>query len=210
MDFMNLMNEFPYENSTSYRLIFFHNATKGKVFEKGEELFCRTNDFSKFSDLGVLSDKYKIGGYFEFVLQYNYPNKDKSVIHWRQKANPIETESGQSEVGYEPINVSKGLFQFEGLAKSSQIENSEIAEASCFLDGTLTITSTSNWWYSVCAYRFYPNASSNTVPGFSYQSAKVVATEAFLWVRIPDLITEKSGSIYFVHNIFFYVMIVFK
>ena len=151
------MNGLTNIKNINWKLIFYHNVVNKEKFQKGEELFYHNSDYTKYSILGVLNDRYKINDYFEFVLRYEYEALDTAILHWRQRVNPIKTNPGDTELGYEPINVSEYTIPFGGLAKSSQMENTSLTSPRTYIDGTPGEHSFSNWWYSVCSYELLNN-----------------------------------------------------
>ena len=160
-----------------WKLIFYHNPSKGVKFEDGEELFVRNSDNSKFSLLGILNENYKINGYFEFYLKYIYETAPVYFVHWRQKSNPIYTEPNDQNIGYVPINVTLTSYApFEGLAKS-------YTRNSTFIDGNPN--SDENWWYAIGAYQYYPN--DGAIPGIyiKQNNKDIGAKEVYLYVRAP-------------------------
>ena len=183
------MNKFSNINA-QFKLIFYHNAPVGGPFNQGEELFFRSNDGSKYSSLGILSDYYKKDGYFEFFLKYEYEQLSPVYVHWKQSSNPIKTKSTQTEIGFQPIYQVNEDNVFKGLSLSSQYSDS------CFLDGTPGVSSDSSWWYSIAAFRMYP--TDKTVPGRAYlttQEHQIGAIKVYLWVRMPFSVIIVSSPI---------------
>jgi hypothetical protein len=149
--------------------IFHHNSLKGYFVDKREALFS-FNSNHKFSVLGALNSNNKIGGYFEFVLDYQ---NDSFQLHWRQTQNPIE---GTFNNGYEPLHVDPKFSRFSGLGISYDPTLS-------LLDGTPG-SNYYDWWYSVGTYS---NEFKPGIPVYQNGNSTYTSTWVDFWLCISSL-----------------------
>ena len=106
-------------------LIYHYEYDSSTLFKKGEELFFRSNDLTKYSNLEILTEHIKYKEYFEFMFEY--PEVTPSLFHWKQKINHLETSTETREVGYVSLSLNQKFTRFGGLSKS--------ADGAAFLDG---------------------------------------------------------------------------
>ena len=138
-------------------LIFFHNSTGGVYFSDFEEAL-EANSAQKYSILGEISDKDRINGFYEFLLEYP---ELTGYNRWRQRRSPThEVDSTWPSKGYTPINISWTDQAFGGLVRSSSSTN-------CFVEGSVGHV---NWYYTIGAYienGYMPNCDSkkDCIPG---------------------------------------------
>ena len=187
------------ENDNNYKwvLIFHHNSSNRVLFKKenkNEVLF--SMDKNKYSILRKITEKHKIGEYYEFMLKY--PQRNHYII-WKQKTNPIYSPSN-SDVGFELIekNTPDISENFDGLALSSQPNHS-------YLDGMIA---DSSWFYSIGAYQSW--GKSYCFPGPYYGEEDFCFSIVDLYIKIKnenliyELIEDKYCTINCKQNIIHY------
>ena len=159
-----------------WQLIFHHNSKNSEFFNKNDEdvLFTKTNDFNKFSILGLLTDSSKHFGFYEFLLEY--PSLNPSFIHWKQKKNPNDIKQGDENIEYRILSPSKYTTRFSGLGKSNQTDLT-------LFTGSLKET---GYWYSIGARTDF-HASKVTFPGppiYDSNENGIGVEEVYLWIKI--------------------------
>ena len=109
-----------------WKLVYYLDASADELFSADNVLYCRSSDGKKFSDLYILKDNFKINDHFEFLMIYEYETLAPSYFYWLQKANPIETQPHQSDIGFISLYSSTvGSLKFYGLTKSDQYSLSQ-------------------------------------------------------------------------------------
>lgn len=163
-------------NGVNYVKIFEHFTSEGLFTSEAQALLNKQK--GKFSVLSLI-DNLKAPGTYKFMLYY--PEIGKMNV-WEQKKNPlncnqVNTSSGHSVEGYNPINVQMTGNYFGGLERSTT--------SNTLLDGS---TGHSNWWYAIGAYNEHPTAGSGTIPG----GDSVNVTQAQLWLACSDAVKNQS------------------
>ena len=172
-----------------WQLIYFINSQEKKPFLHGEELYHSTEN-TKFSILGVISPIYRVRGFYEFLMKHEYDPSlhSPTYLHWKQSINPLDTQPGDTEIGFIPIYVPEYSVPFKGLAKSSQYQDTT------FIDGTPGMHIESNWWYAIVPYRI-DNPSYTTSPGpplSDNNGNRIGAIRTYLWIRFPSSTLPKN------------------
>ena len=156
-----------------WKLLYFLDARASELFNETNVLFFRSEDGMKFSDLYLLSENMKINNYFEFLMVFEYENKEPLFYYWLQNVNPIETELDQEDIGFIPLYSSYNeTVEFYGLSKSSTNRT--------FLAGPKQVEG--DWHYSIGSYgRYYDN-----IPGPLIKDGDnpIGATKAYFYVRV--------------------------
>jgi len=172
-----------------WRLIFYHNSTKGNMFLSKEEALFFDSEY-KYSMLTKLDNSYKIGGKFEFLLEYPGISGHN---RWRQTLNPIDDlETGSKNAqGYENINISWSGMKWGGLLRSTN--------PTTLIDGSYNLE---NYWYAIGSLSNYlsPSFPGPGIPGNADGTpVKVVC----LWVRVNTL-TPRNQIHKSAHKILFF------
>ena len=168
-----------YKYGASWQLIFFHNSTGRVLFTKDSPDLLICNKTQQFSTLGTLTDNYKINGYFEFLLEYPEFNY---LIHWRQKKNPIKSESN---IGFIPLHVPDNPCPFNGLAITR-------SKTYTFLDGNVGSTV---WHYAIGSYGTWGGSESIPGPYLLDENKKELGSKIVnLYVRIRTSISCKINK----------------
>ena len=153
-----------YEGSTFVRV--FHQSTvvnRGKkmLFEDRDIVFFNT--FYKFSVLGSINERFKISGYYEFLI--NYPDGRK--VHWQQTTNPLEYTTS---TGMKPIDINESVFQ--GLRR---VNNSDTCIKGTNYNGY--------WFFAIGTKRIYYEG----IPGFCWgEGTGIAVKEVTLWMKITE------------------------
>ena len=170
------MNELGDPNGNSWFLIFHHNVKDRELFtNKNEALFCRKKN--KFSLLSKLNDNMKKNGdYYEFMI--TYPEID-DYIHFKQKTNPIYTETIESEtvqILHESKCTDHQDFLGLGLSKNGLT----------YLDGN---GKQSNWFYAIGQFAFENKTFTSSIPGpnwYCNNNKNLLLHEVNLYVKVID------------------------
>ena len=173
------------EGGVSWLKVVYHNSTNEVFFdkEKNEQLFIITRE--KYSILKYLDKIYRYNlNEYEFLLEYpNEEDIEDEFNWWKQTKNPTESRH-ETDIGYEPINISWPGAYFGGLYLN---ENDRGTSAS-FLKGS---NSSKFAHYAICAYHNY--TYWNTFAGPKFESStnpdkynQTFAKEVKLWIRIAD------------------------
>ena len=175
MEFGNISK---HDYGADWQLIFYHNATGKVFFEKNSQCLLFCNETQRFSTLGILTDNFKINGYFEFLIEY--PERS-SFYRWKQKKNPTKHDS---DVGFVPIHVPSTTYEFNGLALSASSRDCT------FLEGNI---GTGSWYFSIGCYG--PWLSDDWFPGPCLQvgNSQVGVSLVKLYVRVRRSISCKIG-----------------
>ena len=169
--YKTLSSNYKYEFNTLWLKIFHHKSFNNKYFKNSEEAL-KSNTSDLYSILYKINDSFKIGNYYEFLLEY--PNHN-GYNRWKQIQNPLEIIEKNDELpvlGYTPINITWNGLYWGGLVKSSY--------GSSLLDGS---TNAQNyWWYAIGSYLPYKGG----IPG----PANIIVQETILWIKILNLETN--------------------
>ena len=163
-------------------LIFHHNSNGG-YFSSNELLMYYSEH--KYSALETL-EKYRINGYFEFLLEY--PQLD-GYNRFIQKSNPTKTASIE---GYRKKHLSWELHDFGGLALSS--------DPSCtYIDGSPG--NGNDWFYSIGLYNKWDYGD---IPGpYNKGEGDYYLHEVNLWIRIYNLNSCKPNHRNHINSLLF-------
>ena len=137
--------EFKTDLGKRWLKIFYHDVTEGtKYYFQSDDEVLLSNTPQKFSILGLITPEFKIGEYYEFLLEY--PGID-GYNNWKQKLFPrdveesLNTDSGYTCAVSEGCSCSWTGTYWKGLARSSFTSNT-------FLDGSFN---TGHWWFAIGA-----------------------------------------------------------
>ena len=159
-----------------FLLIFHQNTYTNDLFETETE-FLETNSIHKYSILKYINDDFKIGGVFEFIMEYPEINE---YGHWTQTKNPLDAEPDEN-VNVNQINSTwNNDIKFIGLHKSS-------LQSSCYIEGTDLVSPTTNlpnWYYAIGQKVEW---STNCLAGPYGSVKRFKIHQVFLWLRIADL-----------------------
>ena len=189
--------DFKHFRNKRWLKIFYHNVTGGEQFYfQSDEEALWSHTPQKYSILGLISDKFKINEYYEFLLEYP---EIKGFNDWKQKIFPKDVdESKNIESGYtcdssEGCSCSwTGKF-WKGLSRS-------YLSYLTFLDGSYN---NENWWYSIGAKQGHANRIAFPGPVYEgYRDGKHVY-EVVLWIRCSDKIYSNFFCINYSPNIKF-------
>ena len=89
------------KNGINWLLIFYHN-TKNQDYFVVESLFLFSNTPTMFSLWGLITEEFKIDGYYEFLLEY--PDYD-GFNQWKQSKFPLDVQEVNEEILITPSNV---------------------------------------------------------------------------------------------------------
>lgn len=154
-----------------------------QFFSKSEDALFSTED-GLFSIINLIDKRYKIHGYYEFLLEY--PGK-KGYNRWIQSEYPLDVHLAEGSTyvkGFEAINISWeqsissdiGNHRFLGLGLSDFPQFT-------LLDGI------ADFWYFPIGQSQTKHCGKGYLVGYEYCQP----TEAvILWLRVPDNIEEKS------------------
>ena len=138
--------------------IFYQNSVTCDWFTSDEE-FLSTNTEYKYSILGLIDENFKIGEYYEFLLQYPFEELSSGYNNWKQKIFPIDIIQENNSV-----DVNNGYFvdtschiswtngNWKGLARSNR-------PGDAFVDGSYDW----RWWFTIGAKKPYEE-NSGSVP----------------------------------------------
>ena len=163
-----------YLTKTQYEAIWlkiFHHNSNGGIFFTNESNAKKSNLPNLYSIFWEISNKFKIEGYFEFLLEYP---ELIGYNRWKQNVFPLEALKTDS-ISYIPIQNTWTGFGWKGLYKSSRPE-------STLIDGTSDLCC---WFFSIGSYGKYysPRFPGPNIDGY----AEPTVQEAILWLRITDL-----------------------
>ena len=158
------------ELSTYWQLIFHHNSATGQWFkDEREAKLC--NKKEKFSVLARIDDRYKIAGYFEFLLLY--PEID-DYLQWKQELNPIHAHPSD-DIGFALIHKNwENSKDFEGFTLSDSNYT--------YIEGQ---ASQEQWFYSIGQYHQYEDLV-NRIPGPQWTYNKVEFHEINVYMKVVD------------------------
>lgn len=155
----------PDPNNKSLIKVFYHDSSTGVWFNQDEMYYA--NSKYKLNLFGNITNKHKIGEYFEFVFEYPDLN-----FSWKQKKNIKDTEIGDNSqtIGY----VGNGPGCFGGIIKSEFTSDS-------LYDGSPP-DKYNSWWFSVGAKNSFSEA--NKFPGMFVSSTNhALANKVTIWMR---------------------------
>ena len=160
-----------------WQLIFFHNFTNKSTFQnESEALFCSSVD--KYSILLQLTDIFKIGGKFEFIIEYPQNHR---YYQWRQTNNPLhelEVSDVGHVAGFEPIYNSTYIYRWGGLVRTNI---KFIGNINSLLDGNPGI---SYWQFAIGMYANATGGYNETgIPADSGRTDMVR-----LWLKLPRIL----------------------
>ena len=175
------MREIKTAHGQQWRLIFHHDCSSGLFFTDDIESTCNgsyCDDEYRYSRLSLLNDMMKIGGKFEFLLEYK---ETEEYEHFTQVLNPIEVQETDQprEIGFKSIH--HGFNRFRGFIKTNM-------SFLGYLDGVDGI----GFWFLIGAKRTY--SSSSEIGPYNYAGPEIETTESFLWIRMS--FCECSRKIY--------------
>lgn len=151
--------------------VFYHDSSAGVWFSSNELLYAKSQ--YKLNLIGNITDKYKIKGFFEFILDYG-----STQVSWKQQKNIKDTTSSEtsSSIGY----VGNAGSYFSGMARS---DYPNLA----LYDGVFT---TGYYWFCLGALQNAYN--DNTFPGLYFSSTSYqLVKKVTLWMRVnPELIAK--------------------
>ena len=163
-----------------WQLLYYHDYSTANYWSSFEEAK-NSSKKDKYSILYLLSEKYKINGEYEFLLEYP---ELTGYNHWCQTSNPLEeketdSDGKQNAAGYRAIQNSWTEKYFGGLVFSSR--------PSCLIDGS---TYHWNYWYAIGLTEDYGSG----VPGPNGNVIK----KSQLWIRArnPNLCSARMKRIY--------------
>ena len=178
--------------------IFYHNCTNRNYFiDENEAKY--SVDSHKYSILGNITDSFKIGNKFEFILYYPLLEK---YFHWRQSLNPledIENESKDHAKGFHLIfpYVSEEKYSFRGLVKSTIKD----VYWNSLLDGN---PGYEGWFYAIGVYNKSNYHWTQTgMPAIHPNTTTIVS----LWILLKRNLSCKQCSSYSIPKCFFVVII---
>ena len=154
---------------SEWYLIFHHNANYG-LFSYPDQARLSYNPH-KFSVLARLTDIFKIGEFFEFLLVY--PDLD-SFTRFKQKKNPM-TSNYRDDIECEKIHCPwKNVATFECLTLNNK--------TSSLLEGQ---KSKDEWFYAIGQVDPYPSDPTMiTGPNWTYEGK--AQHEVNLFLRVTD------------------------
>ena len=169
-----------YDNS-NWLLLFYQNSPNGEnhFANEGEALYFVGND-NKYSILSCLNPKFKIRGFYEFMIEYPDLNAHN---RWKQKVNPLDiTEDFKEQVvsGYTPIDVQFNNNSWGGLIRTGKVFH--YSEPPSLLNGSPGV----NYWYF--AIGVYQGITYYYDPHLQYYSnipgPGVPTNSVILWLRL--------------------------
>ena len=175
MEFANISK---HEYGADWQLIFYHNAKGNIYFEKNSECLLFCNETQRFSTLGILTENFKINGYFEFLIEY--PERS-SYYRWKQKKNPTKYNS---DVGFVPIHVPSSKYEFNGLALSAS------SSGNTFLEGNI---GKDTWYFSIGCYSKWVGDDWFPGPYLKKDNIDIGVSIVKFYMRIRRSISCKIG-----------------
>ena len=152
--------------------IFYHDYSTSEAFDDLEEAK-HTNSQYKFSILDEIDESYKIGGKYEFLLNYTVEN---SSNWWRQNNFPLYENITNNESyveGYEPIMISWNESWWGGMQRTPFHE--KYGCTPCLIDGALF---EDKWYYAIGIVKGCSN--------YTYIPAYEEQNQTTLYIRLPD------------------------
>ena len=157
--------------------IFYHNNRNGTVLFTSLAECKNTQTTDKYSRLGILDsgDTYKIGGKYEFMLEYPI-DAPGQYNRWKQTNAPqnefnAATTSGTQVTGYEAVHIDWTNNYWGGLERN---KDDTTSFSPTWIDGSV---GHGNWFYAI-------GSASIHARGIPSYSSTPSVTE--LWIRIPD------------------------
>ena len=153
----------------SFIKVFYHDSSTGVWFNKDEILYAKSN--YKLNLFGNITEKYKINGYFEFIIDYG-----TAQISWKQAKNikdTVATDTKQS-IGF----VDNGVSNFNGIMRSDVTDKA-------LYDGMKT---SGYWWFCLGALK--NNYNDNSFPGIYSTSLRV--KKVTVWMRANQKIYART------------------
>ena len=209
MNFNTKGFHFKYFLKKRWLKIFYHNTTGGQQFffqSDDEVLWSHTPQ--KYSILGLISDKFKINEYYEFLLEYSEIegfNNRKQKIFPRDVLESMKQESGYTCDPSEGCSCSWIGKYWKGLSRS-------FTSSSYYLDGSFD---NDNWWYAIGAKTGSFNHLGFPGPVYEGYMDGIFVHEATLWLRCSDMIYHSffciniSPNIKFIFRTCFFTYILF-
>ena len=173
--------------------LIFHQDSSSLFKKNTDELFCHNEDNTRYSILETLTEHARTQGFFEFLLEY--PVFSNPYWHWKQKINPLETNTSTSDVGYIPLHIPSNRAAFRGLSKSSD---------NTFLDGTPG-RDINSAYYAIASYYIF----NNGIPGPYYENEvgkDQGVPSVNLWLRIGTIHSIYSSYIH--QTKFFFIFLI--
>jgi len=158
----------------NWLLIFNHDLVNGQYFTDLNQTMLNF-EVSRYSLFGLLNQKFKTSGYYEFLLEYP---EIVGCNQWRQSLLPWEDTEviGKQAIGYTPINISWTNNFWGGLVKSNN-HYTQVYNSLTLLDGS---AGNDYWYYSIGCVR----PSTNWSPDIPGPSSRV--KKAKLWLRLDN------------------------
>ena len=162
--------------------IFYHNNRNGTVLFTSLAECKNTQTTDKYSRLGILDSgsTYKIGGKYEFMLEYPI-DAPGQYNRWKQTNAPqneyvARVSTGSQVTGYEAVHIDWTNNYWGGLERSKEDTTSF---SPTWIDGSV---GHGNWFYAIGAASIHARG----IP--SYGSTPSVVE---LWIRIPDAVVTE-------------------
>ena len=153
--------------------IFYHNSKNGDWFTSFDDLLS-INTEMRYSILGLITEQFKSGDYYEFLLQYpGIPGYN----NWKQKIFPLDANQSKHDNIHYLLDSTchcSWTTTWGGLSLSSTTHQT-------FIDGSQD----GNWWYSIGAKEKYYD-SPNQFPGPNEE-----VNEVYLWIRVPQKVLRQ-------------------
>ena len=174
-------------NNYAWVKVFYHDSSQEDWFSDSEAL--SVNSKNKFSILGNINEKHKIGQYFEFMIEYE---ETGTRVIWKQKKNIKDTTTKDTSktIGY----VGNKFKYFGGLTRSDY-------SGDTVFDGVTTDIA-KFWNFAIGAKQKY--LKYNTFPGPTYDGVNSdLMTKVALYIK-TRVFTYNFRKV-FIINIFFVI-----
>ena len=128
-----------------------------------------------------MAEEFKIGEYYEFLLEYPEINQNEGFNNWKQKIFPLDsTQPDGPDIGYFLDFDNKctwTLGYWQGLSRTTPVRQSQTNK-----DGTFYRDYRG---YTIGARAAYEN-TVNQFPG-----PNISVSQVSLWIRVPSALTKK-------------------
>lgn len=160
------LTETKIKNSKAWLKIFRHklDSVNPQYFDTRDPEY--NLEKNTFSILKLISNRFRIDGKFEFLLEYSNLN---GYNQWKQTLNPLEEieELGKSVLGYEDVSISWNQNSWGGLVRSTSTVT--------LLDGSV---GEGSYFYAIGLKDVWSNYGS--IPTYGSTNTD----EVNLWVRV--------------------------
>ena len=163
-----------YQYGAHWSLIFYHDVSTEVVFD--DETIIFSNDNYRYSILGAITDSYKIGNYYEYLLEY--PGFE-GYNRWMQKIdiNSTQINNTSLDIGYKEVHIDFSSNWGGGLSRSYYQQYT-------FYDGSPGPVYNGYWFSIGCKVSKY--LGKIQYPGLHYATGSDGVQKTILWIRIPS------------------------